>query len=119
MNENLNCLRENAERYKTYSVPITKEVKRIDKNEKESQKRYCTGYNLLIVKDLSLSNLVDNLAEGIHKIKCKYGHDNEKSEKCGSKYKDCDCCHEYTNVKYDLIENYAAIRTIKKHLMKT
>ena len=23
----------------------------------------------------SLSNLVNNLAEGIHKIKCKYGHD--------------------------------------------
>ena len=26
----------------------------------------------------SLSNLVDNLAKGIHKIKCKYGHDNKK-----------------------------------------
>ena len=26
----------------------------------------------------SLSNLVDNLAEEIHKIKCKYGHDNKK-----------------------------------------
>ena len=25
----------------------------------------------------SLSNLVDNLAEGFHKIKCKYGHDNK------------------------------------------
>ena len=28
-----------------------------------------------------LSNLVDNLAEGIHKIKCKHGHDN-KNVKC-------------------------------------
>ena len=26
----------------------------------------------------SLSNLVNNLAKGIHKIKCKYGHDNKK-----------------------------------------
>ena len=26
----------------------------------------------------SLSNLVTNLAEGIHKIKCKYGHDYKK-----------------------------------------
>ena len=24
-----------------------------------------------------LSNLVDNLAEGIHKIRCKYGHDTK------------------------------------------
>ena len=25
----------------------------------------------------SLSNLVNNLSEGIHKIKCKYGHDDK------------------------------------------
>ena len=36
----------------------------------------------------SLSNLVDNLAQGIHKIKCK----------------DCDCFFEYESVKDDLIE---------------
>ena len=34
----------------------------------------------------SLSNLVNNLAEEIHKIKCKYGHDNKKRETCGIKY---------------------------------
>ena len=45
------------------------------------------------------SNLVDNPAEGIHKIKCKQGHDNNKCETCGIKYKDCKCCLEYTNVK--------------------
>ena len=28
----------------------------------------------------SLSNLVDNLAEGIHKVKCKYEHDDIKFE---------------------------------------
>ena len=28
-----------------------------------------------------LSNLVGNLADGIHKIKCQYGHDN-KNVKC-------------------------------------
>ena len=50
----------------------------------------------------SLSNLVDNLAEGIHKLKCKYGHDNEKCETYGIKYKDC-CCLELANVKNDLI----------------
>ena len=30
----------------------------------------------------SLSNLVDSLAERIHKIKCKYRHDNKKCRKC-------------------------------------
>ena len=29
----------------------------------------------------SLSNLVNNLTEAIHKIKCKYGHDDEKNVK--------------------------------------
>ena len=28
----------------------------------------------------SLSNLVNNLSEGIHKIKYKYGHDDKKCE---------------------------------------
>ena len=36
----------------------------------------------------SLPNLVDNLAEGIHKIKCK----------------DCDCFFEYESVKHNLIK---------------
>ena len=26
----------------------------------------------------SLSNLVNNIAEKIHRTKCKYGHDNKK-----------------------------------------
>ena len=30
----------------------------------------------------SLSNLVNNLAKEIHKIKCKYEHDNKKYETC-------------------------------------
>ena len=43
----------------------------------------------------SLSNLVNNLSEGIHKIKCKYGHD-KKCETCGIKYKYYDC---FLNIK--------------------
>ena len=38
----------------------------------------------------SLSNLVNNLSEGIHKIKCKHGHDDKKCETCGIKNKYCD-----------------------------
>ena len=30
----------------------------------------------------SLSNPVNNLSEGIHKIECKYGHDDKKCETC-------------------------------------
>ena len=52
----------------------------------------------------SLSNLVNNLSAGIHKIKCKYGHDDKKNQTCGIKYIYCDCFFKYTNFKDDLIE---------------
>ena len=52
----------------------------------------------------SLSNFVNNISERIHRIKCKFGHDDEKCETCGIKYKYCNCFLEYTNYKYDLIE---------------
>ena len=34
----------------------------------------------------------------------KYEHDDKKYEKCGIRYKVCDCCFEQINVKADLIE---------------
>ena len=52
----------------------------------------------------SLSNLVDNLAEGIHKIKCQY----------------CDCFPEYESVKDSFIK-YKCLscnRIIQTSLMK-
>ena len=52
----------------------------------------------------SLLNLVNNIPEGIHKIKCKYGHSDKKCETSGTKYTDCNCFLEYTNFKDDLIE---------------
>ena len=36
-----------------------------------------------------LSNLVNNLSEGIHKTECKYGHDDKKCKTCIAKYKYC------------------------------
>ena len=51
----------------------------------------------------SLSNLVNNLSERIHKIKCKYRHYDKKCETCGITYKICDCFLEYANFKDDLI----------------
>ena len=51
-----------------------------------------------------LSNLVNNVSEGIHRIKCKYEHDVENCESCRIKYKYCDCFLEYSIFKDDLIE---------------
>ena len=51
----------------------------------------------------SLSNLDDDLAEGIHEIECK----------------DCDCFPEYESVKDKLIRYvYIAIKIIQTTLMK-
>ena len=71
-----NYLRENTEKYKTFSVLITKEVKRIAKNGEKITKTI--SYKLQFIASArlmasSLSNLVNNLGKRIHKIKCKYG----------------------------------------------
>ena len=68
------CLGENTEKYKTSPVPITKEVKRIGKNGEETTKPI--SYKLQFIDSARfmaslLSNLLNNLAEGIHKSKCK------------------------------------------------
>ena len=52
----------------------------------------------------TLRNLVNNPSAGIHRIKCKHGHDDKKCETCGIKYTYCDCFLEYKNFKDDLIE---------------
>ena len=52
-----------------------------------------------------LSNLVDNLAERIDEIKFKYWNNREKCETREIKYKHCECCLKYTNVKDDLIKH--------------
>ena len=52
----------------------------------------------------SLSNLVNNLSEGIHKIKCKYGHDDKKCETYRIKCMYCNCFLDFTHLKDNLIE---------------
>ena len=49
----------------------------------------------------SISNLVNNLSEGIHRINCKYGRD--KCEACKIKYNYYDCFFKYKSFKDDLI----------------
>ena len=47
----------------------------------------------------SLSNFINNISEGIHRIKCKFGYDDKKCETCGIRYKYCNCFLKYTNFK--------------------
>ena len=66
------CLGENTEKHITSTVPIKKEVARIDKNGKEITKKI--SYILQFVDSarfmpIPLSNLVNNLSEGLHRIK--------------------------------------------------
>ena len=73
------CLGENTEKYVTFTVPIEKEVARIDKNGEEITKNisYISQFiDSARFMASSLSNLVINLSDGIHRIKCKFGHDD-------------------------------------------
>ena len=103
----LTCLGESNKKYITFTVPVEKEITRIDKNGKGITK--AISYILQFTDSARLmtsllSNLVNNLSEGIQRIKYKFGHDDKKCETFGIKYKYCDCFLEYTNFKDDLIE---------------
>ena len=101
------CLGENSEKYINFSVPVEKDVKKIDKNgekiteTKSSKLKFIDRARSMAIP---LSNLANNLAQRIHKIEYKHGNVNEKYEPCGIKYKYCNCCFERTNFKEDLIE---------------
>ena len=88
--EQLECLGENKEKYKNFSFPIKKEITEINKDSNKSVVNI--SYKIKFIDSArfmasSLSNLVDNLAERIHKIKCK-----------------SDFFLEYENVKGNLIK---------------
>ena len=84
------CLGENTENYKSFSVTTEKEVTKFDKEGNENI--IILSYKIKFINSARfmgslLSNLVDNLAftnsQRIHKIKCK----------------DCDCFLEYESVR--------------------
>ena len=92
------CLGENTEKYIIFTVPIEKEVTRIDKNGEEITKNIC--YILQFFDSArfivsSLSNLVNNLSEGLHRIKCKLRYHDNKCETYGVK-------HEYCNFSLNM-----------------
>ena len=75
------CLGENTEKYITFAVSIEKEVMTINKNQEEVTKNISYILQLIDTGRFlanSLSNLVNNLSEGIHGIKCKFGHNDKK-----------------------------------------
>ena len=79
------CLGENTEKYITFTVPIEREVTKIDKNGEDIPKNI--SYILQCIDSAtvmasSLLNLVNNHSEGIHIIKCKFGHDEKRCETC-------------------------------------
>ena len=99
-----NCWGENTEKY----IKKEKEITRINKNGEEVTKNI--SYILKFIDSRRfiaslLSNLVNNLSDGIHRIKCKFGHNDTKCKTCGIKYKYCGCFLEYINFKDDIIEN--------------
>ena len=77
-------------KYIKLTVPTEKEVTRIDENVEKTTKNI--SYILLFNDSprfmaSSLSNLVNNLLEGIHRIRYKYEHGNEKYKTFRIKYK--------------------------------
>ena len=82
-----------------FSVPIKKKQK-TGKWGKQIKKE-----NLLLAQDLWQSHYQILLKEFIKT--CKYGHDNEKCETCGIKYKYCESCFEY--IEYTNVKDYVRV----------
>ena len=89
-------------------MPVDKEVTRIDKNREDITKSI--SYILQFIDSArfmaSSSILVNNLSEGLPRIKCKSEHEDKRCETYGIKYKYCDFFLEYTNFKDDLIQMF-------------
>ena len=94
----------NTEKYITFTVPTEKDVTRIDKNGEGITKIYMLDIIIYWFVASCFSNLVDKISEGIHRIKCKFRHDDKECETCGIKYKCCDSFLELTNFKENLTE---------------
>ena len=101
------CSGENTEKQLTFAVPLEKEVARINANGEEMTKD--RTYILQFIDSTrfmtrSLSNLVNNLSEVLHSMKCKLGHYDIEYKTCVIKCKYCDCFLEYAKFKDDFIE---------------
>ena len=83
---------ENTESFKHFPVPLEKEIRKVDKDGNDSVATI--SYKIKFIDSTkfmvnSLSNVVVNLAERVHKIECK----------------NYDCFLEYESVKDSLIKH--------------
>ena len=102
LKNNLLVQEKTLKKYIIFIVPIEKEVTRIDKNGEELAKNISFALQFIYTATFlvrSLSNLVNNLSEGIHRIKCKFGHDDKECKTFRTKY--WGCFLEYTKFKVD------------------
>ena len=105
--EEFECLGENTEKYRTFSVPIKKEITKKDKNGNDKitkilyKIKFIDSYRFM---STSLSNLVGNLSEGLHNDRCI----------------DCKSCLDYMTIKHEqIIFRYFGVKRImKKTLIK-
>ena len=84
---NFECLGENTEKYKIFSVPIKKKIDNKDL-EITYKIKFIDSYSFM---SSSLSKLVDNLSEGIHNNKCS----------------DCESNLDYIKIKKKKMKNYS------------
>ena len=73
-NGQFECIGLKKEKYKTFSALIKKKIVKIDKDDNKTDETI--SYKVKFIDNVRfmarlLSNLVDNLTEGIHKIKCE------------------------------------------------
>ena len=66
----------------------------------------------------SLSNLVNNLAKGIYKIKSKYEHGNKKWKKFEIKHNKCESYLEYRNFEDLILYKFLVCKRKKKKAKK-
>ena len=107
---------ENKGKYKTLFVPIEKEITKTDKDGYESI--VTISYKIKFIDSArfmanSLSNLVDNLVEGIRKSNCKYCDyflEYESVKDNLRKYKWLSCNKDYSN------KIWCRIKEIQEHI---
>ena len=86
-----------------FTFPVEEEVTRIVNNGKEITKNI--SYILQFSgSNSSLSNLINKLSEGIHRLKYKFRHDDKKYKTHEIKYKYCGCFFEFKYFEDDLAE---------------
>ena len=98
---NFECLRENTEKYITFSVPIKKKIE--NKNIEITYKiKFIDRYRFM---SMSLSKLIDNLSEGLHNDKCS----------------NCKSCLDYIKTKNErlIFKCFNCKQNYEKELIKT